>query len=137
MEISVKKIYSILLVLALSFTLTGCGKTVEVRSFNDQYIPVYGETNKKSGNVEKSIIKAAASLGWKTKQIEKNKMLATLDIRTHQLVVLITYDDEKYSIEYKDSINMKYNAKKNKIHRQYVNWVTNLIRTINSMSVTI
>ncbi|MEI8617992.1 hypothetical protein P4S63_15015 [Pseudoalteromonas sp. B193] len=62
--------------------------------------------------------------------MSEGKIKGVLDIRTHQLTVDIAYDKTAYSINYKDSINLNYNGKK--IHRQYVNWVSNLIRHIDA-----
>ncbi|SFC42809.1 hypothetical protein [Pseudoalteromonas denitrificans] len=115
------------------FVLTACSTTIPVRNYMDQTIPQYGNSEVSSTLVERSIIKGAISLGWQTKIIKSGLIEATLNIRTHQLVVLISHDEKNYSIEYKDSINLKYNGKK--IHRQYVNWVNNLINAINAENI--
>lgn len=115
------------------FFLMGCQSTVPIKNFDNQTIAQYDDTLSSKKSVEKSIVRAAVSLGWKTKVISENEVSATLDIRTHQLVVLITHDDKSFSIEYKDSTNLKYNGKK--IHRQYINWVTNLIRSIHAQNI--
>jgi len=114
--------------------LVGCKSTVPVRNFENQSIAQYSNTPSTNKSVEKSILRAAVSLGWKTKVTSENEVVATLDIRTHQLVVLIKHDDKSFSIEYKDSTNLKYNG--HKIHRQYINWVTNLIRSINAQNIS-
>ena len=84
-------------------------------------------------NVEKSIIKGAVSLGWQANVVEQGKVEATLFIRSHKLVVEITHDDKNYSIVYKDSVNLKYDGEN--IHRQYANWVNNLINAINAENI--
>jgi len=114
--------------------LVGCKSTVPVKNFDNQTIAQYGNASNTTQSVERSIVRAAVTLGWKTKVTSENAILATLDIRTHQLVVLITHDDKSFSIEYKDSTNLKYNG--TKIHRQYINWVTNLIRSIHAQNIS-
>lgn len=114
--------------------LMGCKTTVPVRNFDNQVIAQYGNTPSSAKSVEKAIVRAAVSLGWKTSITSDEEIVATLDIRKHQLVVLITHDDKNFSIRYKDSVNLKYNGQK--IHRQYINWVTNLIRSINAQNIT-
>jgi len=114
--------------------LMGCNSTVPVKNFDNQTIAQYGDATSSVKSVERSIVRAAVTLGWKTKVTSDNAIIATLDIRKHQLVVLITHDDKSFSIEYRDSTNLKYNG--TKIHRQYVNWVTNLIRSIHAQNIT-
>ncbi|WP_462165639.1 hypothetical protein [Pseudoalteromonas sp. GB43] len=69
-------------------------------------------------------------LGWTCRSNAEGQILGKLDIRKHQLRVDITFNEQEYSIDYKDSINLDYNGKK--IHRQYINWVTNLMRNIDA-----
>lgn len=128
-----KKLY-ILFIAAMTLVLAGCNTTIPVRDYMNQSIPHYGNTPKTMSNVEKSIVKAAVSLGWQAHVIEQGKVEATLFIRSHKLVVEIIHDDKNYSIAYKDSVNLKYDGQK--IHRQYANWVNNLINAINAENIS-
>ena len=114
--------------------LTGCKTTIPVPQYIDQPIAQYGEKASTTKDVEHSIIKAAVSLGWKTEVKSANEILATLDIRKHQLVILIKHDDKNLTVEHQSSINLKYDGKK--IHRQYANWVSNLLRAIDLQNVS-
>lgn len=128
-----KKVY--LLALSLVFVvLAGCKSTIPVPQYVDQPVAQYGDTKSTIKDVERSIVRAAASLGWKTKVKSEGEILATLDIRKHQLVVLIKHDDKNLTVEYQSSLNLKYDGEK--IHRQYANWVTNLLRAIDVQNVT-
>lgn len=127
-----KKIITIL-ASALLVLITGCKSTIPMPSYNDQPIATYGNNKSTLESVEKSIVRAAISLGWKTQKQSDGSIEATLDIRKHQLVVLITYDEKNISVNYVDSKNLKYDGKK--IHRQYANWVTNLLRAINANNI--
>lgn len=118
-----------IIVVGLLLLVAGC-KTIQMPNYNDLPLASY-DTNKNTMlSVEKSIIRAAVSLGWKTKKRAEGEIEATLDIRKHNLVVLISHDKETVSINYVDSTNLKYNG--SKIHRQYANWITNLLRSINA-----
>ncbi|WP_085300199.1 hypothetical protein [Cognaticolwellia mytili] len=128
-----KKFYIVAVSLAL-VALTGCKSTIPVPQYIDQPVAQYGESISTTKDVERSIVRAAASLGWKTKVKSEGEILATLDIRKHQLVVLIKHDDKNLTVEYQSSLNLKYDGKK--IHRQYANWVTNLLRAIDVQNVT-
>ena len=127
-----KKI-NILVTVLMAIVLAGCNTTIPVRNYMNQTIPNYGNTAQTISNVEKSIIKGAVSLGWQANVVEQGKVEATLFIRSHKLVVEITHDDKSYSIVYKDSVNLKYDGEK--IHRQYANWVNNLINAINAENI--
>ena len=128
-----KKFYVIILSLALVI-LAGCKSTIPVPQYVDQPVAQYGKETSTTKDIERSIIRGATSLGWKTKIKSKGEILATLDIRKHQLVILIKHDDKNLTVNYQSSINLKYDGKK--IHRQYANWVTNLLRAIDAQNVT-
>lgn len=128
-----KKFYVILLSLAL-VVLAGCKSTIPVPQYVDQPVAKSGTEISTVKDIERSIVRAAASLGWKTKIKSEGEILATLDIRKHQLVVLIKHDDKNLTVTYQSSVNLKYDGQK--IHRQYANWVTNLLRAIDVQNVT-
>ena len=128
-----KKVYVILLSLALVL-LAGCKSTIPVPQYVDQPVAKSGTEISTVKDIERSIVRAAASLGWKTKIKSEGEILATLDIRKHQLVVLIKHDDKNLTVTYQSSVNLKYDGQK--IHRQYANWVTNLLRAIDVQNVT-
>ena len=132
-ELSMKKFYVIILSLALVI-LAGCKSTIPVPQYVDQPVAQYGTETSTTKDIERSIIRGATSLGWKTKIKSKGEILATLDIRKHQLVILIKHDDKNLTVNYQSSINLKYDGKK--IHRQYANWVTNLLRARDAQNVT-
>ena len=69
---------------------------------------------------------------WQASLVETGHMQCTLYIRDHMAKVDITYTTEAFSITYADSDNLKYDAEKNKIHRNYNSWVQNLRGDINN-----
>ena len=82
-------------------------------------------------DMEKAIRGACVQLKWKEcKVIEPDHIEATLNVRTHSLVVNIYYSDKEYTIIYKDSKNLKYNGKK--IHSAYQKWILNLDKYIQT-----
>lgn len=128
-----KNFYVVVISLML-VVLAGCKSTIPVPQYVDQPVAQYGKEASTTKDVERSIVRAAASLGWKTKVKSEGEILATLDIRKHQLVILIKHDDKNLTVDYQSSINLKYDGRK--IHRQYANWVTNLLRAIDVQNVT-
>lgn len=128
-----KKLYILVISLVL-VVLTGCKSTIPVPQYIDQPIAQYGNKASTTKEIELSIIRAARSLGWTTKVKSEGEILATLVIRKHQLVILIKHDDKNLTVDYQSSVNLKYNGKK--IHRQYANWVSNLLRAIDMQNIT-
>jgi len=128
-----KKFY-VVVISAVLILLAGCKSTIPVPQYVDQPVAQYGKEVSTTKDIERSIIRAAASLGWKTKVKSEGEILATLDIRKHQLVILIKHDDKNLTVNYQSSVNLKYDGQK--IHRQYANWVTNLLRAIDVQNVT-
>tara|TARA_R110000744_G_scaffold1965_6_gene7668 strand:+ start:1132 stop:1524 length:393 start_codon:yes stop_codon:yes gene_type:complete len=128
------KNFYVVVISVVLFVLAGCKSTIPVPQYVDQPVAQYGEEESTTKDIERSIVRAAASLGWKTKVKSKGEILATLDIRKHQLVILIKHDDKNLTVNYQSSTNLKYDGQK--IHRQYANWVNNLLRAIDVQNVT-
>lgn len=77
-------------------------------------------------DVSKAIHRAGAGLGWQIEDAGPGHIIGTLHLRDHVAVVDITYDIKSYSIKYKDSSNLQYNADKREIHKNYNGWIQNL-----------
>lgn len=80
--------------------------------------------------VTRAIQRAGTSLGWQTKVERPGLILATLNIRTHQAVVEIPYDEQGFAIQYQDSANLDHDG--DQIHSNYNGWVQNLERQIRA-----
>ena len=127
-----KALYVGLLIMVV--TLVGCKKTMLVHDYIDQPVPSYAQETSTTNSLEKSIVSAAMSLGWQVQVVNQGHIIAILKIRTHRLAVDISHDDKSYSIKYKDSTNLLYDGEN--IHRQYDNWIKNLINSINAFTVS-
>jgi hypothetical protein len=73
--------------------------------------------------VEGAIIRACERRKWIPSQRMDNEIVATLYNRQHTVVVSIAYSKDGYSIAYKDSVNMNYNARRHLIHSAYLRWI--------------
>ena len=127
-----KKLFYIV-VLTSALLLSGCNKTMPVKNYTGQNITQYSNQNLKESDVERAILRGAISLGWKAKTVSEGKIRAELNIRKHQLILMIEHDDKTYSINYVDSTNLSYDGEN--IHRQYHNWINHLINSINAFSL--
>ena len=83
--------------------------------------------------VKRAIISGCKIKGWSPELIDQNKFKASIWVRDkHFAEIEIRFTDEKYSIIYLSSKNLDYNAKKQKIHRNYNKWVILLSQAIQS-----
>jgi hypothetical protein len=72
---------------------------------------------------------AGSPRGWTITPAGNGKALAVLDVRgKHTVSADITYASGQYSIKYRDSSNMNYEAGSNSIHPKYNMWVDQLVR---------
>lgn len=79
--------------------------------------------------IKRAFMVGGARRGWNCVDEGPDKMVCTVVVRTHTLVMNLAYEPGKYSLTYKDSINLDFKdeAGKKTIHRAYVNWNTNLM----------
>jgi hypothetical protein len=79
--------------------------------------------------IKRAFTVGGARRGWTATDAGPDKTILTLVVRTHTLVMELSYEPGKYSLKYKDSINLDFKdvAGKRTIHRAYVNWNTNLM----------
>lgn len=79
--------------------------------------------------IRKAFMVGGARRNWNFSEEGPNKLVGKLNVRTHQIVVDIPISEGRYSVMYRDSVNMKYGLEDGKkvIHPQYNNWVNNLL----------
>jgi len=104
--------------------------------YNVSDAPVVASTpNPSLDDVGKAIQRAGASLGWQMRQTKPGHILGTLIVRTHTAVVDVNYSGKSYSIQYKDSTDLKYDGQN--IHPQYNTWIQNLDSRIRAQLSTL
>jgi len=117
----------ILFVLLATLVLAAC-KSTYVYNVEQANVPA-GLTAKQ---VEKNIVKALTQKGWQVKANNNGIILAEIMVRKHTARIEIGFDASQYSINYVDSTNLKYNARKNTIHKSYNNWIIYIDRLIQT-----
>ena len=128
-----KKLLSGIVVGCLALAIVaGCRGGGQIYNVKDA--PVQTATGKEPSmeDVQKTIIQAGAGLGWTMAVVKPGEILGTLNVRSHQAVVTIPFTSKTYSILYKDSSNLKYDADKQTIHENYTGWVQRLDGAIKS-----
>lgn len=118
--------YLIALLVGLTVIAAGC-RSNPVLNIEDS--PINANV-KSSKDVQKAIIRAGTSRGWKMKVVGKGHIEGTLLLRKHMAKVDIKYNRKSYSINYKDSAELNYDG--TNIHPNYNGWVQNLDRSIQA-----
>ena len=122
-----KQIFKVSMVAILAlFLFVGC-RSAAVYNVDNSSI----EAKTSSAKVYKLIQRAGYSLGWEVTKIDEGLAKATIHLREHVAVVEISYDSDSFSIKYKDSTNLNYNAQDGTIHKNYNGWIRNLEKQIN------
>jgi hypothetical protein len=83
-------------------------------------------------NIGKAIMRAGLTLGWQITPMGPGRAEGVLVLRRHRAVVDITYDTGSFSITYKDSVNLDYDAQEKTIHSNYNGWIRNLEKAIRA-----
>lgn len=96
-------------------------------------VPIQGDFT--MDEIEQAIEDAASERGWEVTKEAEGHLLGVLHIRDHRADVDIVYDESSFSIEYRDSSNLGYDAERDTIHRNYNNWVRNLENDIHARLV--
>ena len=106
--------------------LSGCRSAAV---YNVENNPI--EAKVASSKVYEAIKLAGASTGWIITNVRPGLAMGKLNARSHVAIVEIPYTETTYSIRYKDSTDLKYNASTNEIHKNYNGWIQNLENAIN------
>ena len=74
-----------------------------------------------------AIIRGGSKRGWTFQEEEPGHLIGNVAVRNkHFATVDVFFDTESFSISYKSSQNLNYNAGRGEIHPNYNSWVQNL-----------
>jgi hypothetical protein len=124
------KLLKVILPCALAIVLTACGN-LPVQNVDNAPITT-SNPNYDLSDVTKAITRAGVQLGWEIKEQTPGHIVATLHLRKHVARVDITYTLDEFSINYKDSSNLRYDPSNNTIHKNYNGWIKNLNEAIDT-----
>ncbi len=122
---------TLLLVLMAGLMAAGCRSLAPVYKVENKTVILAENTT-----MQQAILKGGSAKRWTMSVVHPDLMKGVLVARGHTVEVYIPYTQNTYSIEYAGSDNMRYNAKKNKIHPQYNKWVRNLDLAIYRAAIT-
>jgi hypothetical protein len=112
--------------------MAGCRGGGQLYQVKDAPVPSPSGKELTMEQVQKEIVAAGIAAGWQMAVSKPGEIIGTLNIRSHQAVVSIPYTTKTYSILYKDSTNLKYDAEKQTIHENYTGWIQRLDGAIRS-----
>ena len=123
------KLLKVIILSAVAILLTACAPT-PIRDIDNAPINV-SSANYDLSDVTSAIKSAGIGLGWQMKEETPGHIVGSLYLRSYVAVVDITYTLDDYSISYKDSKNLRYDAGSNAIHSSYNRWIRNLAKKID------
>jgi hypothetical protein len=134
-----------LVVVTLLLVLFAVGPSIAVASVtirNTPPTPHFAPVGTPLVDLAAAIRQAANEQGWRIVAETPGVMQASLQVRSHEAVVTIGFDETSFWIDYADSINLDYNPntlrktrnrgviKGPRIHRNYNIWVDQLAKKI-------
>ncbi len=122
-------VFKVIISSALVLMLAAC-TLPPIRNVEDAPVNA-SNSNYDLSDVTGAIQRAGTGLGWQMKEETPGHIVGKLFVRSHMAAVDITYTLDDYSINYKDSSNLKYDPSNNTIHRNYNSWIQNLTNAIN------
>ena len=130
----ISKLSKLVVYCAVTIVLVAC--TLQpIRDIDNA--PIYLPSAKYDlSDVTKAIRAAGIGLGWQMREATPGHIVGRLPLRGHVAVVDITYTLDEYSIHYRDSINLNYDAGSHSIHGNYNKWTRNLSQSIDTHLIT-
>ncbi len=127
-----KKFLVVAVMAMLTFAL-GCRPGTQVMNLTEVAVSTASQKQAKAEEVRKAILSGCVARGWNAKEVSPGTIEATITVRgKHYVAVQIPYTPSTYSILYKASNNMEYDAAKGTIHPNYNKWVNNLRASIDT-----
>lgn len=124
--------------IALIIGLASCAG-VPILNIKDAPIKTLSGKEMTQEQVTKAIVLAGMGLKWNMDVAAPGHIVGTLNLRSHQAVVDITYDTKVYNITYKSSQNLLITDGNGRegIHPNYNGWIQNLDNAIRTQVVAI
>jgi hypothetical protein len=119
-------------IMILSFGLVACMRQANLQNPTNLPVASYSGKGLSEAQVRQAILLGAKERGWVARELTPGVISASLTVRHHVAEVEIPYSASSYSILYRNSQNLDYNAKDKTIHNQYNNWVNYLRQSVEA-----
>ena len=121
-----------ILLIALAGLASAALMIDEVENFENVPVPLQGGKPLTSAQVRDAIVAAATTRQWKIDYVRAGVLIGRLNVSgKHLAEVNILYSPERYSVAYRDSVNLNYRASDQTIHPSYNRWVGQFVDAIN------
>lgn len=118
------------LLVVLLFASVSCARRVPVENISNASYPNGSISSARMRDVREAIVTAGTEHGWIMQPKNPGHIVGTLNIRAHQAIVDIYYNESNYSILYHSSEGLHYDG--SNIHHNYNTWITNLNNRIRA-----
>ena len=129
--------------LSMLLVLASC-VTAPILNIKDAPVKTLSGKELTVDQVTKAIVLAGMGLKWEMNVVRPGYIVGTLNLRSHQAVVDITYDPKTYNISYKSSKGLLYGepeqtsgAETREIHKNYNGWIQNLDNAIRTQLIAV
>lgn len=113
-------------------TIVGCKGGAQIYQVKEAPVQTASGKVPSVEQVQKIIIESGVKLGWVMAVVKPGEIQGTRNVRIHSAVVTIPFTAKNYSVLYKDSTNLKYNAANQTIHQEYTYWIQELDNEIRA-----
>ena len=118
-----------LLVFTLVVMVVMSGCLAPLKNVTDSAITTGSEKSASIQELGEAVIRAGGALGWRMQRIKPGHIVGTLFLKNLMAAVDITFNEDVYSIRYKNSSNLKYDGAE--INPDYNEWIKKLDDSIN------
>ncbi|MBK0400871.1 hypothetical protein H0I76_16850 [Limibaculum sp. M0105] len=122
-------------ILALALAIGGC-RAAPIYNAEDVAYTAAPSTTAQGFTLDDyraAIIRAGAKRGWAFTDEGPGHLVGNVAVRNkHFATVDVLFDTEEFSIEYKSSRNLNYDASRGEIHPNYNSWISNLQNDIQA-----
>lgn len=115
--------------LVVMVMISGCMRMAPLKNVTDSAITTGSEKSGSLMELGEAVIRAGSSLGWRMQRSKPGHIVGTLFLGSQMAAVDITFNEDTYSITYKNSSNLKYDG--TEIYRNYNGWIKRLDDEIN------
>jgi hypothetical protein len=120
---------SIVMTLFLLGAVAGCTRTAPVYNVtSDNFSTPSAPLSERAAQIKR----AGVGLRFAMEDAGPGKIKATYNARGHQAVVMVSFNQSSFSIQYVSSLDLDYDG--SNIHKNYNEWIQNLERAIKAQS---
>ena len=89
--------------------ISGC--LAPLKNVTESAITTGSEKSASITKLGEAVIRAGGALGWRMQRIKPGHIVGTLFLRSHMAAVDITFNEDTYSIMYKNSSNLSFSGR--------------------------